>query len=270
MQDSIEHRKPARVLLLGAFPRSVKCSVQSEVIPGVLITLMDTEAQTLAALEQRVLPRLHPAEQQRYETFTHPLRRQTWLAGRALLLASLQRQLGLVNVAALRTDPDGGVRYSAADLRLSLSHSGELIAVALSRRAVGVDIEWSRPRKLLQRPGEVFSSSEAARLQALPESQRQDAFYTLWTLKEAACKAAGLSLWECLRSTSFDPANAAFSAEPPFPAGNWRFVSMQFSPHWFLGLATVSSLPIEIRRLDAPDQWQPQTLSGQIELRQRQ
>lgn len=258
------------MLLLSAFPRAVKCGVRSEVVSGLQITLMDTDARPAAVLERDVLPHLNPEEQARYRTFTHPLRRQTWLAGRALLLASLQRYLESVTPAALQTAANGSVHYADADVRLSLSHSGTQLAVALSSGPVGVDIEWSRPRNLVQRPAEVFTANEAARMQALSDSQRQDAFYILWTLKEAACKAAGLSLWECLRSTCFDTGNGTFSTQSPFPAEDWRFVSLQFAPHWILGLAAAVCpypLPGEIFKLDAASQWQLQTPSAQIELR---
>lgn len=217
--------------------------------------------------EQDVLPVLHPEEQARYRTFTHPHRRQTWLAGRALLLASLARQFGRIDATALRTDPDGGVRYHAAPVHLSLSHCRDLIAVAISSVRVGVDIEWPRPRALLRDPAQVFHPFEAAYLQSLPESQRQDAFYMFWTLKEAACKSAGTSLLKTLRSTCFDIAAARFSSEAPFPSGAWRFMSARIEPGWRLALVISDSgkIPhIESWRLLAATQWDRQLLAGQV------
>ena len=121
-------------------------------------------------------------------------------------------------------------------MHLSLSHSRDLIGVALSTAPVGLDLEWPRPRTSVDLAARVFSAQEAAWLDTLPAAERLDAFYTLWTLKEAACKAVGLSLWQCLRYARFDPVAGDCTLKQPFPpvsgpssmlawkrAGGWRW-----------------------------------------------
>lgn len=229
--------------------------------------LMDLTLYPHAELEQSLLPRLHDAERARYRAFTHPRRRRTWLAGRALALATLTRQSGEADAAALRTDPEGGVRYDDDSFYLSLSHCRDLVAVALSRIRIGVDLEWPRPRALLQHSEKVFTDVEAERLRSLPDMERTDAFYAVWTLKEAACKAAGISLWQSLRNTCFDPGTGHFSSQLPFPVGHWRFMSAGIEPGWCLAIAARDARDdsrIECWRMTAPAQWNRQPLVRQM------
>jgi 4'-phosphopantetheinyl transferase len=236
------------------------------------LMFMDASACGHAELERELLPRLHAAEQQRYRHLARRQRRETWLAGRALLLAALARRSDSIDATALRTDSVGGVRYQAAGVHLSLSHCRELFAVSVSSAAAGIDIEWSRPRPALQHVERIFSPSEATRLRGLPDTEQQDAFYTLWTLKEAACKAAGISIWETLRSACFDLDQAGFSPHPPFPSGDWRFMSACVDTGWRLALAAQAAdaiSGIECWRMTAPGRWRTQALTRQIFLHQR-
>jgi 4'-phosphopantetheinyl transferase len=83
-------------------------------------------------------------------------------------------------------------------LRFNLSHSGELALVALAyRREVGVDVEVIRPLPDREAIAErFFSPGEVRQLRALPDEQREEAFFACWTRKEALIKAhgGGLSL----------------------------------------------------------------------------
>lgn len=225
------------------------------------VQILLSDIAGIASPEQELLPRLHPEEQSRYHTFSADARRQSWLAGRALALAALARTSERVDAAALRTDVSGGVRYGDGALHLSLSHCRDLIGIALSSVPIGLDIEWPRPRTSVGLASRVFSPAEAARLDALPAAERQDAFYTLWTLKEAACKAAGLSLWESLRHARFDPEAGSYSLEPPFPSGEWAFVHTRLEAGWRLALAIRGALPeIGCWRMTAPQVWRQETL----------
>lgn len=188
----------------------------------VHILLMDLDAHDHAARERDLLPQLRSEEQVRYRGFTGAGRRQSWLAGRALLLAALARIAGCAAPDSLYTDAAGAVRQAGGSLQLNLSHSGGLVAAALAEAAVGIDVEWPKHRASVQHPDRVFSATEAAYIAGLPEAARQEAFYLFWTLKESACKAVGLKLWQGLRYACFDPAQSRAAFAPPFPAGPWR------------------------------------------------
>jgi 4'-phosphopantetheinyl transferase len=85
---------------------------------------------------------------------------------------------------------------SGAGLLFSLSHSGPLALVAMTRnRRLGVDVELGRPRKNLEGLARrAFSSDEAEDFLTLPEAVRTDAFYRMWTNKEALAKALGMGI----------------------------------------------------------------------------
>ena len=75
----------------------------------------------------------------------------------------------------------------------NLTHSGGLGLIAVyAGTTVGVDIEHSRRKdKLAGIAARVFSPPELAAWQTLPPVAQPDAFYRLWTIKEAVLKAAG-------------------------------------------------------------------------------
>jgi 4'-phosphopantetheinyl transferase len=72
----------------------------------------------------------------------------------------------------------------------SLSHSGGHAAMLQARAGlrVGVDLEAHRPRDFLAIARATFAAGEAAMLEELGGKQREQAFYALWTLKEASRK----------------------------------------------------------------------------------
>ncbi len=79
------------------------------------------------------------------------------------------------------------------DVRFSLSRSGELILIAVTKgRAVGVDIERVQADLDLDEvAARFFSTSEVRSLALLTGVSRHEAFFTCWTRKEAYVKARG-------------------------------------------------------------------------------
>ena len=235
----------------------------------VEIAFMDFAAGAPAGLAAELLPRLHSDEQARYRAFAHSARRESFLAGRMLLIALLGRTLGRIEPAALRTADTGGVRYEAAPVHVNLSHSSGLAAAAVSPWPVGVDLERLRPRPSVQQAARVFTSAEGARMDALPEAERLEAFYFLWTLKEAACKAAELSLWEGLRGACFDPAKGGAQLVAPFPHGPWAFMHASLASGWHLAVALRGASPgfrAGCHQLGADGGWRKEVLSRPLYL----
>jgi len=84
------------------------------------------------------------------------------------------------------------------DLEHSVAHSGDLVAVALARAPVGVDVEQldGRARRLGGGDPEalarlVLADGERTALAAVPPAGRPRAFLVAWTRKEAVAKAKG-------------------------------------------------------------------------------
>lgn len=191
---------------------------------AVQLSFADFKEAEHARRECELLPRLHAAEQARYHGFRHLRRRRIWLAGRELLLAALACQLSYVEVAALRTDASGAVRYGRGNLHLSLSHSGEVLAAALADVPIGVDVERPRPRACIAQAGRLFAPAEARYLRALVPAARPAKFYSLWTLKEAFAKAAGISIWDALRNAEFDLQAQRLRLSVPLAKHAWNCV----------------------------------------------
>lgn len=87
---------------------------------------------------------------------------------------------------------------SPANLSFNVSHSEEMILIAISDKAVGIDIEYIRPefnfREVLNHS---FSEQE---IRFINESKEQtNCFFELWTRKEALTKASSKGLDDELR-----------------------------------------------------------------------
>lgn len=172
----------------------------------------------LATLERHVthdaaLAWLTPAEQQVLATLRTPARQREWLYGRALLRRWLAHY---AQVAATSIEICIGTHgkpfariQAAAPVTLpvfNLAHNDTLLVLAFARQgALGVDVEshvcdWQHEFAAIAAAR--FSPAEQAHLQQLEttaESTRAAAFFRIWTLKEAALKAAGLGLSPALR-----------------------------------------------------------------------
>lgn len=81
-----------------------------------------------------------------------------------------------------------------APSRISLSYTDGLVAVALSPSApFGIDAERVMPHGADAALADCFfATPERAHLAALPVEARADAFFRIWTMKEALIKAQGL------------------------------------------------------------------------------
>lgn len=91
-------------------------------------------------------------------------------------------------------------------VHFNISHSGEWIAVGISSSPIGVDIQ--KVKKIdLSIAKSYFSQTENEFILSLPKNDRIDAFYMLWTLKEAFIKANGMGLYMALDSFAIDISN---------------------------------------------------------------
>jgi len=139
-------------------------------------------------------------EAARLQAMTSATRRRSFLAGhwRARELAADWLQVDPRRIALHRHD-DGRPRMvvdgAPSPLSLSLSHSGDWLAIALATVPVGIDVELPRRQRNLDALARfTFSRDEVGRLSGVPESERAQAFHVLWTLKEARGKRLGEGL----------------------------------------------------------------------------
>jgi 4'-phosphopantetheinyl transferase len=82
----------------------------------------------------------------------------------------------------------------------NLSHSGEWVLIGVTDGGrLGVDIEVVRPvSRLEDLARRTFAPEETSELLDLPETERQEAFFRVWTRKEAFIKAVGDGLYRDL------------------------------------------------------------------------
>ncbi|MGH3274778.1 MAG: 4'-phosphopantetheinyl transferase family protein [Streptosporangiaceae bacterium] len=134
-------------------------------------------------------------------------------------------------------------------LHTSLSHSGDLIAMAISTdRPVGVDVQYLVPG--LDTVGlatRFFPPDEAGYVAAGPDaSTRADRFALLWTRKEAVVKAAGGRLWSNLKISVRD--RDVVSCAEPASQHRVTDITMPASFHAAVALTGVAPFTLEASR----------------------
>lgn len=134
-------------------------------------------------------------EQERVAALMRQVDRDRFIVANALLRLAVAERLGHLPKID-RTCPDcqkphGKPRVVGSDLEVSVSHSGERVAVALTELGgVGVDVEEMKPGKdLAGMVRYVFSPAELEPLQ-----DPVACFYQAWTRKESVLKATGQGL----------------------------------------------------------------------------
>ncbi len=160
-----------------------------------------TESHVLdRAAVSRLLPELSSDEALAAAAFAFDEDRRTYIAAHVLLRRGLREMLAGEEPRLMR-EPHGrpvlepGQRGRPA-LSFSLTHTRGFAACALLRGApVGIDAEdVRRPVDLDAVARRWFAPSECRLLEELPRERRADAFFRIWTAKEAILKATGLGL----------------------------------------------------------------------------
>lgn len=98
------------------------------------------------------------------------------------------------------------------DIPFNVSHSANVVTIALSGRDVGIDIELIKDGFSYQNiSDECFNSAEQLMIQKQEHSP--GSFYTLWTRKEAILKACGKGLYDDLKSLNVLFPRVKYSAQ---------------------------------------------------------
>jgi 4'-phosphopantetheinyl transferase len=186
------------------------------------------------SLTERRLELLDGDERVRAAQLARRRDRMRFVQFRAFARRALGRYLGVPAAEVrLTVGPHGKPQLECQvrhpDIHFNVSHSGDccLLAARLGC-AVGIDIEQLRDMPdALRIARRFFTRSETELLARLDGASRQNAFFALWTHKEAAVKALGESLAENLQrlELALDPAGHArlnsFAATRPAPDRLW-------------------------------------------------
>jgi 4'-phosphopantetheinyl transferase len=194
-----------------------------------LVFGIDRREPLAAGRRESLAASLTPAERQRLQSWRHDDDRERFLRGRAALRLLLAHWLGMAPQAVpLLTGPHGKPHCPGGPA-FNLSHSGDLILLALhSQRPVGVDVEQERPglnwRPIAQR---VLTPAQCEALERQPAAEAPAAFLGAWCRLEAQLKARGdglaglgrplpaMPVWDVAVPAGYRAAAALAAGGPP-------------------------------------------------------
>lgn len=190
-------------------------------------------------------------EKERAERFKYKKDHQSFVIARGVLRRLLGLYLRCSPVELLFAYDDRGkpLIQGSRPIEFNLSHSGDLVAVAISaNRAVGIDVEKVRPLADIESVvTSFFSPDEAKQISLVHRKHRKDAFFRCWTRKEAWLKGMGTGL-----STSLNAFSVPALPEPGrflFTGGHgetWVLTDINPLPAGYVGTV---ACPIAIRNL---------------------
>lgn len=127
-------------------------------------------------------------EREQMRRFGSGKRQREFLLGRAALRTLLGDYLGeSPEEVLLYQADDGAPEVAGSDLQVSLTHSHGWAAAIVSRRPVGIDMEYIKPRHD-QLYRQILHDTEVEMFEALP-GDHYERQILCWTLKEATLKA---------------------------------------------------------------------------------
>lgn len=190
-------------------------------------------------------------EKERAARFHFERDRHCYICGRAWLRMIVGRCLNLAPAEVrFQYNPNG--KPLLRGLHFNLSHCEDLALIAVSRAGrVGVDVERVR---VLEDAGELvaqfFSARERVAFDSLPSEKQPQAFFNLWTRKEAWLKATGDGIGHLLNEVevSFVPGEPARLVRLPQgqPAGNhWGLCELQPTLGFAAALAYAGNVEAE-------------------------
>ena len=140
-----------------------------------------------------------PERKQEIESCSNEKVRQSKYYVWKLLELALTRTFGLKIKDLTFTHTKNG-KWECPDCCFSLSHSGELVAVALSQKRIGVDIERKDEARFDEKLAQkILTEREETTYKQLDERARSAVLNTIWTKKEA--------LFKCTGEGGFTPSN---------------------------------------------------------------
>jgi 4'-phosphopantetheinyl transferase len=204
----------------------------------VWLAQVSTSQERLPFLE----PCLDAHDRERAARFRFAEDRARYVLGRALARNILGRYLSLApeRIELAYTDRGRPIFPHDETLHFSLTHTHDLVAVALTAHAqVGIDIEYMERKLNLEELAERILSAEDFRVfKALPDLEKEPAFFRVWTRKEAYLKARGEGISEGLQkiSVAFGPDAITFltDARDELAAPKWRVHALDL-PDGYMG-----------------------------------
>ncbi|MBN2390524.1 MAG: 4'-phosphopantetheinyl transferase superfamily protein [Anaerolineae bacterium] len=214
------------------YPSSDETPAQHLTLAVDAVHVWRVDLRVTADCVERLATTLSSTERARAARFRFPEHRERFIVAHGALRDILGRYLN-VSASELVFEANAHGKPALPEhawLQFNLTHSGDMALVAVTRdRPVGIDVEHKIPPDDPARlVAQFFSENENATFSALPESQREAAFFTGWTRKEAYIKALGEGL-----STPLDQFDVSLAPDQPA-----RLLANRLHPghpaHWSL------------------------------------
>lgn len=122
-----------------------------------------------------------------------PKQQQT-LVGKILLAKLLELpEKTFLSGNSIAEGEHGKPYFTDRNEHFNISHSDNLVTVAVSDQPIGIDIEKIKPKQL-GKLSHAFNVGEIAYLNKLHDPRKSEQILRLWTIKEAVLKELGLGL----------------------------------------------------------------------------
>ncbi|NES30238.1 4'-phosphopantetheinyl transferase superfamily protein [Micromonospora terminaliae] len=210
---------------------------------------------------------LSEPERARAESFHTVVARRQFAAATALLKVAVAGWSGgdPFDVELRRECPDcrrlhGRPEVAGGGPHVSLSHSGDLVAVALCAHGpVGVDVEQVNPDVDVDGMLEfVFGESERRVFSEIPDRRaRRRAFFQCWTRKESVLKATGDGLRIPMSNVTLEAPDGqvrltGFTNHPEL-VGTAQIVDLRAGPGYAGAVTVLSDRPVRVWELAGAD-----------------
>ena len=208
--------------------------------------------------EDRYLNLLDELERGRYDAYRLEIDQRRFLTGRTLAKTLVAERLGRpaesVRLDATCDDcgkPHGRPRVPDSDLVLSISHSGNLIGLAVTEGVpVGLDVETSNRTADGSLVDYALSPAEREAVAGLSDEARSAAFFVYWTRKEAVMKATGKGLKIPLQSITFSrydaPAELVASSDEALDPARTRLADLKAADGHRSAVAALTADPLTV------------------------
>ena len=220
---------------------------------SVHLWTIDQQAVSVAQF-QKMQQTLSEAERVKVARFKFESLRQAAVISRGSLRIILSKFLTIPpeTIQFIYNAQDKPALAPPAEYAFNVAHSGNFVLIAVSKTAVGVDIEQMKQEheyEMIAR--RYFSEWETAVFQDLPAADQPQAFYNCWTRKEAYLKGIGTGL-----TTKLDSFDVEFRSgrEPtlletrhsPVNVEKWQLIEVKTAVNYTAALAVKTHQKIDI------------------------
>jgi len=209
-----------------------------------------------SALEEDLYKFLNSLEIKKAKRFYKEIDRNRFIIYRAILKLVLGAYTQL-DVKKIYLDYDFNRKpYLASHpwLHFNVSHSENFAVIAISRKKVGIDIEYlSDDFKFSNLLPDIFDDNE--RLSIQNATDKKTTFYTLWTRKESLVKALGKGIDEDFKYIPSSDGNHNLDFKLIKNSQNWQVYSFDLADRYVCAIAFegLASTPANLELFTLPD-----------------